>query len=668
VAATVATEDPSFFSNPGVNFRGLARAAFENLTPFGPGFFSGSGGSSITQQLARNVYVDPAERSDRSLSRKLKETAIALELKRRYSNRQILEWYLNQVYYGYSAYGAEAASRLYFGKTAQDLTLAEAALLAGLPQAPGEYSPAVAENKDKAKARQLQVLDLMREHAGEIEEIVSVKPEEFDAAKAQPLNYVATQFDVKAPHFVFFVQDQVAKMCAAGLFEPPKDIACDSVVGRGGLKITTTLDLNLQALGERVVEEELAKSEEKSGGHNGSLVAIQPESGQILTYVGSRNYFRDDISGQVDIASSQQSHGSAMKVFTYLTAFEKGWTTSTYVQDEPLQLVSGDPSTQVNNWNSKYLGKITVRKALSESVNTAAVRTVMEVGVDDMRATAHQLGITDLRENNCGPAITLGSCEVKLVDMTYAFSALANNGMMRGRPSSEELPDGFRQLDPVSVLKIQDASGQVIYEYSKPEERKAVEPAYAYMLTDILSKDGAKWSNLTIDRPAAVKTGTSEKFRDGVVMGYTRDLAAGVWVGNADGSPMSPDTFSSSNTGPIWKRFMLEAHAMLKVPARQFDRPPDVKPVKCGDSTDFVREGQNPSKPGACKPSRGGAEPTPEVTPATTPAATPAVTPEVTPAPATSTPETSRSPTSQASPSPDASATPTPDVSPRPRQ
>jgi len=668
VAATVATEDPSFFGNPGVNFRGLARAAFENLTPFGPGFFSGSGGSSITQQLARNVYVDPAERSDRNLSRKLKETAIALELKRRYSDRQILEWYLNQVYYGHSAYGAEAAARVYFGKSAEDLTLAEAALLAGLPQAPGEYSPAVVENRDRAKARQLQVLDLMRDHAGEIKEIVSVKPEEFDAAKAQPLNYVGTQFDVKAPHFVFFVEDQVAKMCAAGLFKPPKDISCDSVVGRGGLKITTTLDLNLQALGERVVEEELAKSEEKSGGHNGSLVAIHPETGQILTYVGSRNYFRDDISGQVDIASSQQSHGSAMKVFTYLTAFQKGWTTSTYVQDEPLTLVSGDPSTQVNNWNSKYLGKITVRKALSESVNTAAARTVIEVGVDDMRATAHQLGITDLREDNCGPAVTLGSCEVKLVDMTYAFSALANNGMMRGRPTSEGVPDGFRQLDPVSVLKIQDASGQVLYEYTKPEERKAVEPAYAYMLTDILSKDGAKWSNLTIDRPAGVKTGTSEKFRDGVVVGYSRDLAAGVWVGNADGTPMSPDTFSSSNTGPIWKRFMLEAHAMLKVPARQFDRPPDVKPVKCGDSTDFMREGQNPSKPGACKPSGGGADPTPEVTPATTPDATPAVTPEVTPAPATSTPETSRSPTSQASPSPDASATPTPDVSPRPRQ
>jgi membrane peptidoglycan carboxypeptidase len=275
------------------------------------------------------------------------------------------------------------------------------------------------------------------------------------------------------------------------------------------------------------------------------------------------------------------------------------------------------------------------------------------------------MGITDLRENNCGPSVTLGACEVKLVDMTYAFSALANNGMMRGRPSSEGLPDGFRQLDPVSVLKIQDASGQVLYEYSKPEERKAVEPAYAYMLTDILSKDGAKWSNLTIDRPAAVKTGTSEKFRDGVVMGYSRDLAAGVWVGNADDSPMAPDTFSSSNTGPIWKRFMLEAHGMLNAPARPFDRPPDVKPIKCGESTDFVREGQNPSKPGACKPSAGGGSPGP--TPNPTPAPAPA-TPAATPAGpvATPTPEPSATPSSspEPSPTPENTETPTPEPSP----
>ena len=414
-------------------------------------------------------------------------------------------------------------------------------------------------------------------------------------------------------------------MCAKGLFEPPKDISCDSVVGLGGLRVTTTIDFGLQQLGERILEEELARTEEASGGHNGSLVAIHPETGQILAYVGSRAYFREDISGQVDIASSLQSHGSSMKAFTYLTAFEQGWVPSTYVQDEPLTLVQGDPSTQVNNWNSKYLGKITARKAISESVNTSAVRTVMEVGVDSMRATAHRVGITDLQADTCGPAITLGGCEVKLVDMTFAYSAFANNGLQRGRPSSEELPDGFRELDPVSVLKIEDADGNVLYEYTQPEERQVIDPAYAYMLTDVLSKEAIKWSQLTIDRPAAAKTGTSEEFTDNVLMGYTRDLALGVWVGNADDTPMAPGTFSGANSGPIWKRFMREGHALLKVAPRPFEKPANVTTRKCGSMTELFKESQKPAKPGACNP---GSDSGPARTPAPAPEETAAPTPD----------------------------------------
>jgi membrane peptidoglycan carboxypeptidase len=665
VAATIATEDPSFYGNPGVNFRGLARAAFENLTPFGPGFFAGSGGSSITQQLARNVYVDPAERSSRSILRKAKETSIALELKQEYSDDQILEWYLNQVYYGNSAYGAEAASQRYFGKSAKDLSLAEAALLAGLPQAPAEYSPAVPENQERAKGRQLQVLDLMIDHSSDIEDIVQVSPEEIEAAKQEPLNYAANQFDVRAPHFVFFVEDQVAKMCAKGLFKPPHEISCDSVIGLGALRITTTLDYGLQQIGERVLEEELAASEERSGGHNGSIVAIHPESGQILAYVGSRAYFREDINGQVDIASSLQSHGSSMKAFTYLTAFEQGWVPSTFIEDKPLTLVEGDPTTQVNNWNSRHLGRITVRKAISESVNTAAVRTVMEVGVDPMRATAQRVGITDLQADTCGPAITLGSCEVKLVDMTYAYSTFANNGVMRGRPTSEELPSGFRELDPVSVLKIEDTEGNVLYEYTQPEERKVTEPAYAFMLTDVLSKDAIRWSELTFDRPAAVKTGTSEEFRDNVVMGYTRDIATGVWVGNADDTPMAPGTFSSSNSGPIWKRFMQEAHTALKLAPRPFEKPADVTTQRCGGVVEVFKQNQKPSKPGACNPgSDRGPAPSPGPPPEETPPPPPESTPVQTAPPAT--PEPSAPPPITPEPSPTPKETPVETPTPEP--
>ncbi|MGH9198284.1 MAG: transglycosylase domain-containing protein, partial [Acidimicrobiia bacterium] len=376
----------------------------------------------MTQQLAKNIYVNPEDRTSRRIRRKVKETVIALELKRRYEDDQILGWYLNQIYYGNYAYGAEVAAQSYFGKSAKDLTLAEAALLAGLPQAPNDYTPAIAENVERAKARQLQVLDLMAAHSQDIGGIVQIPPDQLEAAKAEPLNYIESKFRIEAPHFVFFVEDQVTKMCHAGLFEPPTDISCDDVVAQGGLRITTTLELGLNKIGERILEARIAANEAAHQGHNGALVAMKPDTGEIVAYVGSRSFGRSDISGQVDIASSLRSHGSAMKAFSYLTAFEQGWVPSTYVQDEPLFVDAGGAQRQINNWNLKYLGKITARKALAESVNTAAVRTVTEVGIDEMRETAHRFGITDLQQEDCGATITLGACEVKLVDMTYAFN------------------------------------------------------------------------------------------------------------------------------------------------------------------------------------------------------------------------------------------------------
>jgi len=636
IAATVATEDDSFYENPGVNFRGLARAAVENLTPFGPGFLKGSGGSSITQQLVKNVYIEGGSKgtAPRTVDRKIRETVIALELKRKFDDNQILEWYLNQIYFGNFAYGAQAAAQRYFGKDAKDLSLGEAALLAGLPQAPGQYTPAIPENRDLAKQRQLQVLDLMKASLKEVNKIPNpaldktpqkgtplfqppLTVEQIEAAKAEPLNYVQNFIDIKSPHFVFFVQDQVTKMCAAGLFKSPGDIPCDKVVTQGGLRITTTIDLGLQDIAQKIVEEEISKNENRYGGYDGSLVAMRPATGEILTYIGSRNYDRDDIAGKVDIATSVKSHGSTMKVFTYLTAFQEGWVPSSYVEDKKLVLPTAEGEKQVNNWNFSYLGTITMRKAISESVNTAAVRTVMDAGIDAMRDTAHQMGITDLRQGDCGPTITLGACEVKLLDMTYAFSVLANNGVMKGRPTSEDLPSGYRELDPVSVLKIQDAQGKVIYQYTEPKAKQVIDPAYAYMMTHVLSNQAIDWSRLTLpDRPAAAKTGTSEEFRDGVVMGYTPDLAAGVWMGNADNTPMAPGTFSSAGTGPMWKRFMIEAHAYLQLPPRPFEKPDSVVTTSCGGHEEVFKVDQPTTKPGACKsPARQGSDTTPPPAP-----------------------------------------------------
>ncbi|MBI2913292.1 MAG: transglycosylase domain-containing protein, partial [Chloroflexi bacterium] len=577
------------------------------------------------------------------VQRKIKETVIALELKRKYSDDQILEWYLNQVYYGNFAYGAEAAAERYFGKHANELTLAEAAMLAGVPQAPAHYTPVLAGNQAAAKVRQGEVLDLMLKHSKEIEEIpwvkaagIQVTPEMVEAARGEELHILQPNFEINAPHFVFYVQDQVTRMCEKGLFSPPADIPCDKVVYQGGLRIVTSLDMGLQGIGEQTVEDVIGANEERYLGHDGALVAMRPGTGEVLAYVGSRDYFREDIQGQVDIATSLKSHGSTMKVFTYLTAFEKGWVPSTIVRDEPLELDVGSYKRAINNWNYSHLGNITIRKALSESVNVAAVNTVMEVGIDEMRSMAHRLGITDLTRNDCGPTITLGSCEVKLLDMAFAYSTVANNGVMKGRPTVEDLPDGFRQLDPVSILKIEDAGGNLIYQYSAPEEKKVVDPAYAYMITDILSNNAIQWSRLTIDRPGASKTGTSEDFRDNVVMGYTPDLTVGVWMGNADNTPMASGTFSSAGTGPMWKRFMQEALDYLGVPPRPFDKPDDVVTAECGGRQEVFVKDAKPTKPGACRAPNLSGSPTPSPSVPKFPPRAVSPTPTATPSPSPS--------------------------------
>jgi len=665
IDATVSTEDASFYGNPGVNFKGLTRALMENLTPFGPGWFEGSGGSSITQQLVKNVYVEPEKRFDRRIERKIKETVIALELKRNYSDDQILEWYLNQIYYGNFAYGVEAATQRYFGVPAKDLTLAQAAMLAGIPQAPGRYTPVVPDNLERAKVRQQEVLDLMVKHG-------YITQAEVDEAVAEELTYSTPSFSIKAPHFVFYVQDQVRKMCEKGLFDTPGSLSCEKVVFQGGLRITTSVDMGLQRIGEEVVEEIISQNEDRFGGHNGALVALRTGTGEILAYVGSRDFFREDIEGQVDMVSAPRSHGSSMKLFTYLTAFQQGWVPSTIVRDAPLKLDVGGQQRAVNNWNFAHLGNITVRKALSESVNVPAVNTVMEMGITEYQKTAHRMGITDLQRNDCGPTITLGSCEVKMLDQAYAYGVMANNGKMFGMPTVEDLGDGFRELDPVSVLRIEDANGNVLYEFEKPDERQVVKPEHAYMITDILSKEAIRWLHLTIDRPAASKTGTSEDFRDNVVLGYTPGpdgLVVDVWMGNADNTPMANNAFSSAGAGPMWKAFMERAHEYLEIPKAEFEVPDSIVTSRCGGRMEVFVKGEQPTKPGICRaPKPPGSEATPTPTPSvptfpTRTIPTPTAMPEPTPTPVpTPEPEPSPMPTPVPTETPEALPTPSPEA------
>jgi len=642
IQATISTEDASFYDNPGVNVRGLLRAGMENLTPFGPGWFKGSGGSSITQQLVKNVYIPEKDRQKRTIGRKIKEVVLALELKRKYSDDQILEWYLNQVFYGNFAIGADAAAWRYFGKPARDLTLGEAAMLAGIPQAPGDYTPVIPENRPAAIERQHHVLDLMVKHG-------YITQEQADTAKQEQLSFASASFPILAPHFVFYVKDTVIKMCERGMLQVPKDTDCQNLLARGGLHIYTSLDLPLQQRAETIIQQTIEPRESSTNGHNAAAVVTVPATGEILAMVGSRDYFREDIDGEVNVTTSERSPGSTIKVFTYLTAFLQGMTPATIVRDEPIDIKS-DQGQPIQNWNLKFKGPVTIRTALSESINVAAVRTILKVGIENVIDTAHKLGITSLNDpGRYGPALTIGGGETKLLDETYAYGVLAENGSMRGMPSVEDLPSGYRQLDPVPILRIENSLGTPLFEYKQADAIQVVPAPYAYLITDILSKSGIQWSGLTISRTAAAKTGTSEDFKDNLVMGYTPDRVVGVWMGNSDGTPMAQGTFSAGGAGPIWRAIMEAAHEGVE--AHEFTVPEGVVFQYCAGRNEAFVEGTSctyvppapattpaPSATPGGTPAPGGTStPVPHGTPGATPIATPAPTqapPQPTPTPA----------------------------------
>ena len=422
IQATVDTEDSSFYSNPGINIKGLLRAAYENFFPGNLDFLQGSGGSSITQQLVKNIYIPEADRSKRSISRKIKETVYAMELTKRYSKDQILEWYLNQIPYGGVYNGIEAASEGYFGKKASDLTLGEAALLAGIPACPSCYDPL--QNPDAAMKRRDQVLVLMEEKGG-------ITPDEGWSAAQEPLNIVQHRFTIDA-----------AALGALATSSPELEkMFGREAVYRQGLKVTTTLDLNLQTQAENAVENWVSQYEDTYNGHNGALVAIDPHTGEILAYVGSRDYFRDDIQGANDMAQAFNSPGSTLKPFTYVTAFMKlGWGPGTMVLDTPT-CYDEDNGTQfcpANPSKATTTDPITIRQALGNSLNIPAFKVIQMAGVSDVINTARKMGITGL-DGSYGPSFTIGGTDVKLVDVVYAYSVFAAGGIMRGVPTVQDL-------------------------------------------------------------------------------------------------------------------------------------------------------------------------------------------------------------------------------------
>jgi 1A family penicillin-binding protein len=558
--ATIATEDASFYSNPGVDLIGIIRAAWINLR----GGEVLAGGSTITQQLARNLLLDPQERAERTLKRKLRESILAWRIARRYDKDEILTLYLNETYYGNLAYGLEAAANAYLSKSATDLDLAECALLAGLPQAPALYDPLM--NPQAARARQAVVLDLMRKQ-GYIDE------EQARLAKAERLHFASTPFPIQAPHFVMYVRAWLEQ--EYGL-EP---------IYQQGLVVTTTLDLDWQHTAEIVVRNRLAqlqqppldKSRPGKNVNNAAVVALDPYTGEILTMLGSPDYFEPKIDGAVNATLALRQPGSAIKPITYAAAFDPTrpdpLTPGSTILDVRTSFPTreGLPYVPVN-YDHRYHGPVSAREALASSYNLPAVKVLDRVGVETMAALARRLGITTFDdppddengEARYGLALTLGGGEVRLLELSAAFAAFANGGS---------------RVEPIAVLAVADTKGRLLFRAREQELEPVLAPQVAYLISHILSDEYARapafgeGSVLHLSRPAAVKTGTTTDWRDNWTVGYTPDLAVGVWVGNADNQPMERVS-GIDGAGPIWHDFM--ELALLGHPSREFERPSGV--------------------------------------------------------------------------------------------
>jgi 1A family penicillin-binding protein len=549
IHATIATEDSHFYTNPGVEPSGILRAAWINLR----GGETLAGGSTITQQVARNLLMDDAERGERTLRRKLREGWLAWQLTRRYSKDEILALYLNQSYYGGMAYGVEAAAQTYFGKPAIELSLAECALLAGLPQAPGIYDPF--SNPQAALDRRSVVLTLMQK-AGYL------TAEQHDLAERETLNLATNPYPMEAPHFSLMVRAKVNTL-----------LSPEVISASGGLSVQTTLDLEAQRAAEqamtRQVERlrELGQRELGYNLNNAALVALDPHTGRILAMVGSPDMQDTAHNGAINMALVPRQPGSALKPIIYAAAFDptrsNPWTAATSILDVQNHFVThdGKPYTPAN-YDGLEHGPVPARQALGSSLNIPAVLTLRKVGLPVFIELAGELGLplsTNLQEYDL--SLALGGREVPLLNLTAAYGAFANGGY-RG--------------DPYAVEEIRNARGDVLYQHNSSTPRRVLDERVTWLITDILSDDAARQigfgrnSMLNIDRPAAVKTGTTTNYHDNWTIGYTPDLVVGVWAGNASHDAMR-DVNGLTGAAPIWHQSM---RAILAgKPRRDFKRP-----------------------------------------------------------------------------------------------
>ena len=528
--ATIAIEDKNFYEHKGFDPTGVFRAMFNIV-------FRGriQGGSTLTQQLVKNALLSP----ERTIFRKIKEFLLSIQIERKYSKDEILKMYLNEVPYGGTAFGVETAAETYFGKKVKDLNLVESAVLAGLPQRPSAYSP-YSSTPDAYIGRTEQVLRRMRE-----DDYITKEQEEAAVDELENVKFQERGASFKAPHFVQYVQKIL------------EDRYGENVVEQGGLKVTTTLDLELQESAEDVVKEEIDKVTGLKIS-NGAAVALDPETGEILAMVGSRGFNDPDIDGQVNVTTRLRQPGSAIKPITYLTALKEGYSASSLIMDVPTTFPGGvgQPDYEPVNYDGEYRGPMQIRYTLGNSINVAAVKVLALVGIKDTLQTAYDLGIDSLRPTNemmnrVGLSLTLGGGEVKLLELTGAYSAFMNGG---------------HKVDPVSILKVEDKDGKVLEEHEPEKGKRVISEEQAYMMFDILSDNSARTeifgtnSLLNISgRDIAVKTGTTNDKRDNWTVGGGPQAVVGVWVGNNDNSPMTQVASGVTGASPIWRRIVLAA-------------------------------------------------------------------------------------------------------------
>jgi len=518
--ATIAIEDQNFYSHPGFDIRGISRAIVANITNE-----SLQGGSTITQQLIKSALLTP----EPTIERKLKEAALAIWAEREYSKNEILELYFNYVPYGGTAWGIESAAQTYFRKSASEVSLAEAAFLAGLPRAPSIYSPFI-NSKDAWKKRQWEVLTAMVRD-GYISET------EAHDAYSQNLTFQSPQTSIKAPHFVMYVKDELIKKY--GLYE----------VERGGLHIKTSIDLTVQGFVEEQVEQTVFENEYLGIGNAAALVT-DPNNGDILAMVGSKDFFDDENDGNVNLTTSLRQPGSTIKLIAYTAALENGFSEGSILQDTPITIeIPGSESYKPVNYDGRYHGMVPLRLAFANSYNIPAVRIAEKLGPDLIAEYGRKMGITSWgKDNYYGLSIALGGKEVRMVDLATAYGVIANEG---------------KRVDLDPILEVKDSTGKTLYE-KDTEGEQVIDPGVAFIIKDILSDNRARsnafGSNSLLNIPGkrvSVKTGTTDNKRDNWTVGFTNDYVVATWVGNNDNTPLSP-TLASGVTGaaPLWREVM----------------------------------------------------------------------------------------------------------------